>query len=39
MEVTEIITINLNKIIDLNYYAIKEAENKNKRHRSIVIDV
>ncbi|KAM3129332.1 ribonucleotide-diphosphate reductase subunit rnr1 [Paramecium bursaria] len=39
LEVTEIITINLNKIIDLNYYPIKEAENSNKRHRPIGIGV
>lgn len=39
MEITEIITINLNKIIDLNYYPVKEAEKSNKRHRPIGIGV
>ena len=30
---------NLNKIIDLNYYPVKEAENSNRRHRPIGIGV
>lgn len=33
--VTKIVTRNLNKIIDVNYYPVKEAENSNKRHRPI----
>ncbi|MFZ1703849.1 MAG: ribonucleoside-diphosphate reductase subunit alpha [Saprospiraceae bacterium] len=38
-EVTAVITRNLNKIIDINYYPIKEAENSNFRHRPIGIGV
>ncbi|HMQ08783.1 MAG TPA: ribonucleoside-diphosphate reductase subunit alpha [Saprospiraceae bacterium] len=38
-EVTRVITRNLNKIIDINYYPIKEAENSNFRHRPIGIGV
>ena len=38
-EVTQTITENLNKIIDLNFYPIKEAENSNFRHRPIGIGV
>lgn len=38
-EVTRVITRNLNKIIDINYYPIKEAENSNMRHRPIGIGV
>ena len=38
-DVTQTITENLNKIIDLNYYPIKEAENSNFRHRPIGIGV
>ncbi|MGD1840809.1 MAG: ribonucleoside-diphosphate reductase subunit alpha [Thermonemataceae bacterium] len=38
-EVTKVITRNLNKIIDINYYPIKEAENSNLRHRPIGIGV
>ncbi|MEE9439204.1 MAG: ribonucleoside-diphosphate reductase subunit alpha [Saprospiraceae bacterium] len=37
--VTRVITRNLNKIIDINYYPIKEAENSNFRHRPIGIGV
>lgn len=37
--ITEIITENLNIIIDKNYYPIKEAENSNLRHRPIGIGV
>lgn len=37
--VTRIITRNLNKVIDYNYYPIKEAENTNKSHRPIGIGV
>ena len=35
----KVITKNLNKIIDINYYPIKEAELSNKRHRPIGIGV
>ena len=38
-EVTRVITRNLNKIIDINYYPIPEAENSNFRHRPIGIGV
>lgn len=38
-EVTKVITKNLNKVIDVNYYPVKEAENSNLRHRPIGIGV
>lgn len=38
-EVTQVVTRNLNKIIDINYYPVKEAENSNLRHRPIGIGV
>lgn len=38
-DVTRIATRNLNKIIDINYYPIKEAANSNFRHRPIGIGV
>ena len=38
-EVTQVITKNLNKIIDLNYYPVKEAKRSNTRHRPIGIGV
>lgn len=38
-EVTQVVTRNLNKIIDINYYPVKEAERSNKRHRPIGIGV
>lgn len=38
-EVTKVITRNLNKIIDVNYYPVPEAEKSNKRHRPIGIGV
>jgi ribonucleoside-diphosphate reductase alpha chain len=38
-EITKVITRNLNKIIDLNFYPIPEAERSNKRHRPIGIGV
>ena len=38
-KVTEVVTRNLNRIIDINYYPIKEAENSNFRHRPIGIGV
>ncbi|GAB6020343.1 Ribonucleoside-diphosphate reductase large subunit [Chamberlinius hualienensis] len=38
-EVTKVITRNLNKIIEVNYYPIPEAEKSNKRHRPIGIGV
>ena len=38
-EVTKVITYNLNKIIEVNYYPVPEAEKSNKRHRPIGIGV
>lgn len=38
-EVARIVTRNLNRIIDRNYYPIKEAYNSNMRHRPIGIGV
>jgi len=38
-EIAKIITRNLNKIIDGNYYPLIEAEQSNKRHRPIGIGV
>ena len=38
-EISKVVTTNLNKIIDVNYYPIKEAENSNFRHRPIGIGV
>ncbi len=38
-EVSRVVTRNLNKVIDINYYPVKEAENSNMRHRPIGIGV
>ncbi|MCP3660823.1 MAG: ribonucleoside-diphosphate reductase subunit alpha [Bacteroidetes bacterium] len=38
-EVTYTITKNLNKVIDVNYYPVKEAKTSNLRHRPIGIGV
>lgn len=38
-KVVQVVTRNLNKIIDLNYYPVPEAERSNKRHRPIGIGV
>lgn len=38
-EITKVVTRNLNKIIDVNYYPLPEAERSNKRHRPIGIGV
>lgn len=38
-EVTKIITQNLNKIIDVNFYPVPEAKKSNMRHRPIGIGV
>jgi len=38
-DVTQVITENLNNIIDVNYYPTKETEASNKRHRPIGIGV
>ena len=39
MEVTAQVTRNLNRIIDINYYPVPEAERSNLRHRPIGIGV
>ena len=39
MEVSQIITENLNKVIDINYYPTPETELSNKKHRPIGIGV
>lgn len=39
IEVTKVVTSNLNIIIDKNYYPIPEAKNSNMRHRPIGIGV
>lgn len=38
-EITKVITKNLNKVIDINYYPVVEARNSNMRHRPIGIGV
>lgn len=38
-EITRVVTRNLNKVIDINYYPIVEAKNSNMRHRPIGIGV
>ncbi len=38
-EITKVITRNLNKVIDVNYYPVEEARNSNMRHRPIGLGV
>jgi ribonucleoside-diphosphate reductase alpha chain len=38
-QVTKRVTRNLNKVIDRNYYPVKEAENSNLRHRPVGLGV
>jgi len=38
-DITYIVTKNLNKVIDVNYYPVPEARNSNMRHRPIGIGV
>ena len=38
-EITKVVTKNLNKVIDINYYPVPEAQNSNLRHRPIGIGV
>ena len=38
-KITKVITKNLNKVIDVNYYPVEEARNSNLRHRPIGIGV
>merc|ERR1719510_2925702 len=37
--ITKVVTKNLNKVIDVNYYPVKEARKSNMRHRPIGIGV
>ena len=39
VEITRVATRNLNKVIDVNYYPIPQAEYSNKRHRPIGLGV
>lgn len=39
IQVTAIVTANLNKIIDVNFYPVETAKNSNLRHRPIGIGV
>jgi len=38
-DITYVVTKNLNKVIDVNYYPVEEARNSNMRHRPIGIGV
>lgn len=38
-EITKVVTKNLNKVIDVNFYPVPEARNSNTRHRPIGIGV
>ncbi|KAL4172080.1 ribonucleotide-diphosphate reductase subunit rnr1 [Phytophthora ramorum] len=38
-EVTKVVTRNLNKVIDVNYYPVEEARKSNMRHRPVGIGV
>ncbi|MDH5397894.1 MAG: ribonucleoside-diphosphate reductase subunit alpha [Cyclobacteriaceae bacterium] len=38
-EITYVATMNLNKVIDVNYYPVEEAKNSNMRHRPIGLGV
>ncbi|MFT7351326.1 MAG: ribonucleoside-diphosphate reductase alpha chain [Flavobacterium sp.] len=38
-DITKRVTRNLNKVIDRNYYPVKEAENSNLRHRPVGLGV
>lgn len=38
-EITKVVTRNLNKVIDINYYPVEEARTSNMRHRPIGIGV
>jgi len=39
IEITKVVTRNLNRVIDVNYYPIEEAKRSNLRHRPIGIGV
>jgi ribonucleoside-diphosphate reductase alpha subunit len=38
-EITKVATLNLNKVIDVNYYPVEEARKSNMRHRPIGLGV
>merc|ERR1719379_2121764 len=38
-EVTKVVTVNLNRIIDRNYYPVEDAKRSNMRHRPIGLGV
>lgn len=38
-DITYVITKNLNKVIDVNYYPVQEAKNSNMRHRPIGLGI
>lgn len=38
-EITRVVTRNLNRVIDINYYPVPEARNSNMRHRPIGLGV
>lgn len=38
-DITRVVTRNLNRVIDINYYPVEEARNSNMRHRPIGIGV
>ena len=38
-QISRTVTKNLNRVIDVNYYPVKEAENSNMRHRPIGIGI
>ncbi|CAN0217124.1 unnamed protein product, partial [Discosporangium mesarthrocarpum] len=39
IQVTKVVVKNLNKVIDINYYPVPEAERSNKRHRPVGLGV
>jgi len=39
VEITKVVTKNLNRVIDVNFYPVKEAKTSNMRHRPIGIGV
>merc|ERR1711997_260840 len=39
IEITKVVTKNLNRVIDVNYYPVKEAKTSNMKHRPIGIGV
>merc|ERR1712087_848568 len=39
VEITQVVTKNLNKVIDVNFYPVKEAKTSNMRHRPIGIGI